>query len=695
MRPSGPRNGPPPQNARVLAQLQQALALHQGGELDEARVAYERVLAMQAGNADALHLLGVLWIQRENFPLAIDLISRAIRQQPGNAAFHYNRGSACHRSGDLEAAIRDYTRALELNPQATDAGYNRGNARFALGRWREAVGDYDQVLVVQPSYAEAWCNRGVALQRLGDFAAALASFDRAIQLRDDYAEAHCNRGTCLRELKRPAEALASFERALTIRPAYAEALSNRGIALQDLGRFEPAVQDFERALALRPNFAHARYGYANALSNLGRLEAARENYDRAISLQPDFVAAYTNRGNLWFACGRFDLALADFDWVLHRRPDDADALTNRGNTLVALGRIAEAIQSYDRLIEIRPGLAGPYQSRAGAWEKLREFDRAVSDYDRALALRPESHLAAWNKGLIHLARGEFARGWALYERRWHLKGGTPPAFPFPRWTGSEPFAGRKIFVYAEQGLGDTVQFCRYIPLVADRGAEVMLEVQPALVPLLQKLPGVSRLLARGEPRPACDFECPLLTLPSIFTSDLASIPVRSRYLSADSEYVGRWSARLGPRRRRRVGLVWRGNPRQANDRSRSMPLADLLSLLPPAEDYFSLQKDLTAAERALLTAQGVTCLDSELESFADTAAVCELLDLVISVCTSVAHLSAALGRPTWILLAYCADWRWFCDRSDSPWYPTVRLFRQAKAGDWASATAALRAELDR
>ena len=667
--------------------------MHQQGELDRAQALYEDVLEAQPGHPDALHLLGVLFIQREKYREAIDLIGRAIHRQPGNPAFYYNRGSAYHRLGDLEAAVRDYTKALELNPKAGDASYNRGNAYFALGRWQAAVDDYERALRVQPSYAEAWCNRGVALVRLAQFVTALASFDRAISLRADYAEAHCNRGTALRELKQSSEAVESYDRAIALRPDYAEAFSNRGIALQELGKIHDAVASYEQALALRPNYVEARYNYANALFNLGQLDAALAGYNRVIESSPDHAAAYLNRGTLWLALKQAPAAIADFDRFVQFEPENPAGYLNRGNARSLAGWLELAIADYTRGLELQPGSARLHEHRAGAWQKLRRFDEAVADYDRAIVTQSDSHIALWNKGLIHLLRGEFSPGWPLYEQRWYLDGLTPPEFPYPRWTGTASLEGKSIFVYAEQGLGDTLQFCRYLPLLAARGARVVFEVQPALVPLLGTLAGIATLLPRGEPRPACDFECPLLTLPSVFTRDFASIPAQARYLEAGSESVALWRARLGPRQRRRIGLVWRGNPRQANDRHRSTKLAELIPLLLPDAEYFSLQKDVTESENALLEAHGVHNLDRHLESFSDTAAVCELLDLVVSVCTSVAHLSAALGRPTWVLLTYGADWRWFCDRSDSPWYPTARLFRQNAPGDWSDVVCRARSAL--
>jgi hypothetical protein len=339
-----------------------------------------------------------------------------------------------------------------------------------------------------------------------------------------------------------------------------------------------------------------------------------------------------------------------------------------------------------------------------ALQNLKRFSDAMVGFRKAFDLKSDYAEAHWNKSLLFLLTGDFDAGWELYEWRWKVPRVMRNLADFlqPLWLaqsefgGLEGLAGKTILVHSEQGLGDTIQFARYLPLLADRGARVVFELPEVLLGTLQGMPGVSDFVVKGQALPAADFHCPLLSLPLAFNTTLESIPSPGPYLEADAGKVEQWSKRLGPKRRRRIGVVWSGNSQHKNDHNRSIPLESLLPQLPEQFDWVSLQREVREADQRVLELHpGVRHFGAELEDFTDTAALCALMDLVISVDTSVAHLSGALGRPTWILLPYLPDWRWLLDREDCPWYSSAKLYRQQVSGGWGPVVAQVAHALSR
>ncbi len=369
-------------------------------------------------------------------------------------------------------------------------------------------------------------------------------------------------------------------------------------------------------------------------------------------------------------------------------------LNNRGNTLKELKRYDDALASYDRALALEPGFAGAHHNRGVTLQELKRYDDALASYERASALRPDFVEAHWNESLVRLQLGDFHGGWRKYEQGWKTGlRGEPRGFAQPRWTGAEPLAGRTLLLHVEQGFGDTIQFVRYAPLAAAAGARVILEAYPLLTTLLSEVEGVNAVVSRGEPLPAFDLHCPLLSLPLAFGTELDTIPARVPYLTAPPARLARWGARLPRAGGLRVGLAWSG--RETPDPNRSVALAQLAPLFDlPGIHFVSLQKDVRDSDEAALRGRPeLLHLGPDLADFADTAAVIEQLDLVISIDTAVAHLAGALGKPVWILLPFSSDWRWLLDRDDSPWYPTARLFRQDETRAWDTVIARVRAAL--
>ncbi|MEP7181889.1 MAG: tetratricopeptide repeat-containing glycosyltransferase family protein [Betaproteobacteria bacterium] len=509
------------------------------------------------------------------------------------------------------------------------------------------------------------------------------------------AELHCQRGNEASRLGRNAEALASYERAVALKPDFAEALYSRGAALQRLARFEDAVASYDAVLALLPHHPGTLNNRGAALQGLGRIDDALASYDLALAAQPEFVDALRNRAGALLEAERWEDALASYDRARALGAESAAILVGRGNALHELRRHREALACYDRALTLAPDDAEALNNRGAALQELQRYDDALASYARAIDLRPDYAEAHYNDGVCRLLLGDFDRGWREFEWRWKTPAVADynPPFDRPLWLGGEDIAGRTLLLHPEFGLGDTLQFCRYAPLAAARGARVVLQVQRPLMALLSGMAGVD-VIARGDPLPEHDFHCPLLSLPLAFDTRQDAIPAAVPYVVAAPALIRKWESRMGPRTRPRVGLVWSGNAKQPNDRNRSSRLAALRPLLGLPAQFVVLQTEMRAEDRAVLAAHPeITHYEGEFADFADTAALLSLMDLVITVDTSVAHLAGAMGRPAWIMLAHVPDWRWLLHRDDCPWYPTARLWRQPKAGEWASVVARIGREL--
>jgi tetratricopeptide (TPR) repeat protein len=612
-----------------------------------------------------------------------------------------------HQRGQVAAAEAIYRGLLGCHPGSADALFRLGLLLAQTERPAEAVALFDAALLIAPGFALLWSELAAAQMRLGRYDAAMASYDRLIALRPDDPEALNNRGAALLRLTRPADALVSFDAALAVRPDLAEALCNRGNALLALGRVEAALASYDRALELRPTLAQAAMNRAEALERLDRPEDALASYDRAIAAAPAMAQAHYNRGNLLQTLGRSGEAIASFDAALALVPSHAPAACNRATSLRALGRLDAAMASYEQALAHDPTMLQALVNRASLLAMRGHHQAALEGYAQAMAVVPDSADAHWNEALCRLASGDYTGGWRAHEWRWRTNAmrALERVYPQPLWLGETSLEGHTILLHGEQGYGDMLQFCRYAPLVAalagqagaaaKAGANVVLEVPSALARLIRTMPGAQLVIAQTDAPPAFDVHCPLLSLPLALGTTLETIPAAVPYLFADPDQARAWRIRLGALPGLRVGLVWAGNPRPADpattaiDPRRSIALARLAPLgAVPGVSFVSLQKG-DRADEAKAPPPGMVLHDwtDELWDFADTAALIAGLDLVISVDTSVVHLAGALGKPVWVLNRYDACWRWLHDRTDSPWYPTARLFRQPSFGDWDSVIA--------
>ena len=540
------------------------------------------------------------------------------------------QGLNLHQRGNLNDAQNIYEQILSIQENNFDALQLLGALFAQVKKYPQAIKFLSKAIIVDPNHAGCFSNLGISFQKLRRLEEALSSYDKAISLQADYAEAYSNRGAVLQELKRFDEALSSYDKAISIKGDYAEAFNSRGTVLEELKRLEEALSSYHKAISINKDFTESYYNRGNVLHKLKRLEEALSSYDKSISLHEDYAEAYSNRGTVL--------------------------------------------------------------------EELKRLDEALSSYEKAISINKDYAEAYWNSSICYLLAGNFNEGWARYEWRWQSKSISKTAgirkFSQPLWLGTEVLKDQTIFLYAEQGLGDTIQFSRYVSLVAGLGAKVVLEVQPSLVKLLSYLEGISQIISKGDKLPNFDYQCPLMSLPLAFKTELKTIPSVSKNISTDEKKVEKWQAILGEKTKPRVGIVWSGAVNHKNDLQRSLKLSQLITHLPSDYEYLSLQKEISDVDKeVLIECCKIKHFGDDLKDFTDTAALCELIDIVISVDTSVAHLAGTLGKNTWILLPYSPDWRWLLDRNDSPWYSSVKLYRQEKINDWESVLVNIESDL--
>ena len=549
-----------------------------------------------------------------------------------------------------------------------------------LGRAEEAIACYDQALAIRADLTDVLSNRGVALQALKRSAEAIASYERSLALQPDSTLTLYNLGNALAQAGRPVDALAIYDRALAVDPNHFDA--------QVGNRPTEAVAAFERAHSLRPNDSVTHINLATTFARLGRYREAVASYEKAMVLGHESAEAHYNHGVALAELNDQVRALASYDKALRLKPDHADALYNRGGLLMNLDRAEEAVASYDQAVAIRPSFMAAYYNRGNALSEIERPEDAIDSFDKVVELQPDYYEARANRGLAALLAGRFSEGWKDYEYRrvgksaWN---GEQLAI-WPGWSGEDPW-GKRIVVFEEQGLGDTIQFCRYLPLLASRGARVTFVVRSSMHRLLRALMPTIQTLEKIIPGQNYDFQCSLMSLPGIFQTRLENIPAKIPYLRPEPPHVARWRKYIGGHGFR-IGICWQGNPEHKKDAQRSFPLRSFQSIAAiPGVRLISLQK-LYGVDQLLEVPAGmkVETLGNDFEAgtnwFIDTAAAMARLDLIITCDTAIAHLAGALGQQVWTLIKYAPDWRWLLNRQDSPWYPTMTLYRQRSRHDW-------------
>jgi tetratricopeptide (TPR) repeat protein len=569
-----------------------------------------------------------------------------------------------HRAGDLARAEPLYRQVVQADPANAPVWRLLGETYSALGRLAEAAGSYRQAVRLQPGHFDALANLGVALAQQGQLAEAVPTLRQAIRVKPDFAQAH----------------------------------HNLGVALAQSGELEQAAASLREAIRLKPDYAEAYYNLGNTLVELNWREEAVPVFRRALELKPDYVDALNNLGLALTELGKPGEAAVVLQQAERLKPDHAEALNNLGLALADQGQFEEAIAAYDRSLRVNPHYAEAHTNLGSAYKEQGRLEEAIACYDYALWLQPDAASTHWNRSLARLQQGDYERGWAEYEWRWRRKRARRRPFSQPAWDGA-PLEGRTMLLYMEQGLGDMIHFIRYAPLVKERGGSVVVECPDILLRLFAGMAGIDQLVAEGSELPPFDVHAPLMSLPCLLGTRLDTVPADVPYLAVPAELVERWRGWLAGYVTYKVGIVWQGNPHHKWDRYRSVRLADFAPIAAvPGVELISLQKgDAADALRSHHRSFRVTELpapqDPESGTFAETAAVMKNLDLIVTVDTAVAHLAGALALPVWVALSTIVDWRWQLERADTPWYPTMRLFRQETLGKWGPVFARMADEL--
>jgi tetratricopeptide (TPR) repeat protein len=606
---------------------------------------------------------GCIIAQTSNPSDALPLLQRSATYAPENPDVHFNLAIALLGANQADQAVKSLRETVRLKSDHIPARTSLGNALKACGKLDEAISAYREAIQLATGVPELHFNLGLALREQGALEEAHAAFLTAIHLRPGIGIAHYNLGHTLRDLNRPKEAESAYREAIRLSPNNPDLYLSLGNLLREEKRDQEAALTFKDAIRVDPKNAKAHSNFGNALKTLRELEKAEEHHREAVRLSPDEGETYINLGNTLKEMGRLSEAVDIYQAAILRLPLNSAAHMNLGNTLYELGLPEAAEAAYSNAIKITPDFA-------------------------------EAH---WNRGLAHLLHGAFTSGWPLYE--WRFKHEVlriqRKISVQPEWNGEDPIFGKTLLLYAEQGLGDTLQFARFARVLSGQGIKVILEVQPQLKTVLSTLE-CNEIIAQGDSPPSYDFHFPLMSLPLALGITDQNIPYPERYLTPDPLTTLKWQDRLGAKCRPRIGLVVSGNPRHSQDHHRSIPLASLAGHFPSGFDVVLLQIETRPEDqKTARTLSSSAPISVDIEDFEDTAALCSLMDLVISVDTSVAHLSGALGVPTWVLLPYIPDWRWLLGRRDSPWYQSLRLYRQAEDRSWVPVIATVMADLER
>jgi tetratricopeptide (TPR) repeat protein len=586
--------------------------------------------------------------------------------------------------------------ATEAGASSPAALVSAGRAHRQAGRLIEAQICAQKAITAEPECAEAKYLLGLLAHQANHHDHAVEWLTAAIR-RDPKPEYLAALGATLQRQGRHGEAFDVLDKAVQLSPEDSELWRQLGDILLQLERLDEALLTFEHVLRLNPRHHDALYRSGALLGRLGRHEEALARLDRSDDVSPNHVPTLQARAEALYRLKRFEDALSEGRRADRLDPGNADICNHVGLALRRLGRHEEALGWFDKAFRLRPGFVAALDNKIVSLLQLHRFAEIFALYERMRTLGLNGAQTEWNLSLVYLLTGDFEAGWPRHQARLKLPSATYPQIPRPMWLGGETIEGRTILVAADEGLGDTIQFVRYVPLLASRGARVLLVVQDPLHGLLSGMAGISHCAAMSAVAtlPAFDLHCPLSSLPLAFATRLDTIPSATSYLpTPDASRVQAWEGRLGAHARPRVGLVWSGNPNHTNDDNRSIPLRSFSRILDVDAMLVSLQKDPRPSDAVVLRERtDIIDLTADLTDFSETAALVACLDLIITVDTSVAHLAAAMGRPTWILLPYTPDYRWLLDRDDSPWYPSVRLFRQTGFGNWDDVLERVRSEL--
>lgn len=665
-----------------------AIVLQRLGQPHDALESFQAILKLRPNDADTLFSIGVILQSLGHMKDALVAYENALRRRPNHCEALTNRGALLERFGRFEEALACFDAIAAIKPDDSGNLFNKGSVLQKLGRHEDALAAYEEAARCGAPDAETELNRGNVLQKLGRLEEALVCYDRSSQYRHGYPQALYNKGIALQGLGRRKEALAAYDAALALDPCYCEASCNRGNILHELGHLGEALAAYADALKIRPGFLPALTNRANIFLQWGRAEQALLCCDEALRHDSTHPQALGIRGAALHKLGRPEEALAALDQAVQLNRVAPEAWLNRGNVLQELDRLPEAVASYDEALRVRPNYPEALSSLGVALKETGQIDEALACFNDALQHKPDYSDARNNRAGALLLKGKLKAGFEDFESRWERSNAPPKTFvPYSQQWSGQNLNGQRILVWDEQGLGDLIQFSRYLLRLVEVGAEVTLLCRKNMQRLLRSLPQPVRFINAIDPDEKFAFQSALLSLPRGFQTTLETIPAPTPYLHAEPDLAARWAKRIG-NEGFRIGICWHGNA--LINLKRSVPLACFAPLAAlPGVRLISLMKDQGAITAA--TSDGdfvVESLGDEFDAgpdaFIDCAAAMAGLDLIITSDTAIAHLAGALGRPVFLALKHVPDWRWLMERTDCPWYPTMQLFRQSEKDDWRS-----------
>ena len=649
-------------NLQIQQLIGQAIERFQNGSAKQAAEILMRVLSMQSNNLPALEILGLIKASLGEHLEAVKLLKKAVKLNPENPTTQYNLAKALTESKDYVGSLIHHEKALQLAPNNPDGWLNYGQTLSQLKRYEQALSAFNNALSINNNYAEVWHNKALALSELKRHEEAINCFNKSIELQPHNPKTWLELSTSFGALKCYEDALHSCEQALKLQPKYPEALLNKGTAYNELKRYDEALNCYNQALEINNNYVDAWYSKGVSLEKLERQQEALECYDKVIELDPNLAKAWLNKGCVLNYIALYQEAIMCFDKAIELQLDYVDAWANKGVTLY----------------------------------ELLQYDEAIKCCNQALEIDPNYIDGHWNKAFPQLVQGNFKDGWVSYEYRLHRKDADQYRHSnIPKLSSLEEARGKVLLVWSEQGFGDTLQFCRYIPMLINLGIEPIFEVPKALAPLLHNQFNC-KVLIQDEPIGKVAFQIPLLSLPLLFNTGLTSIPANVPYIRVLPSKINAWSNKLSlTHQKLNIGIACSGNKnlemRQGN--KRPIPL-HYFSELSTQHNLFIIQKDILATDQTTLKSlESVRPLGDLIENFEDSAAICENMDLIISADASLAHLAGALNKKIFVLLPYCSEWRWLNSGDRSPWYPKATLFRQPTRGDWKSVIEAVKTAL--
>lgn len=666
-----------------------ALELHRAGQLAEAEQIYRQILAGEPAHAPTLDSMGVLAFQTRRGEAAIGYLQKAIAADPHRAGYHYNLGEVYRGLGNPALARNCFEQALRLDGNLAMAHYSLGLVYQHERNGPGAVAAFGEAVRLNPDMAEAHHELGSLYRELGRRSEALVHFQRVLACRGESAEAHVNLGSLLEELGRLDEAIPLLQTAARLRPDLMAAHFNLGNALRSAGRYEAAAASFRDALGVSPGFAQAHNNLGTVLQDLGDNEAAEAAFSEAIRFAPESAQAHHNLGTLKIRAKEFAEARVSFSRALELDPQYAPSHFNLGDAYLKLKDWDQARRCYQEALRLRPDYAEPHCSLGQLCMRMGQYDEARVHLDAALAKQPEMAEAHFNRGMLLLGEGDYEAGWSEFAWFTKFDGYIGKKFPEPAWDGS-PLGERTLLVLGDQSLGDTIQFVRYLPWLREQApAKILLAAAERLHPLL-KTSGFDEVVSQDAGPLAFDVHTSIVLLPALYYANRRTIDVPVPYLRAADELVERWRARLAALGGFKVGICWQGNPDYPWDAWRSIPLAEFAPLgevpdvcLIPLQNGPGLEQLPAFAERFPVVDLGED-VDRHSGAFMDTAAIIKNLDLVITSDTSMAHLAGGLGAEVWVALSHAPEFRWMHAGRACPWYPTMRLFRQAPGAPWAN-----------